>query len=91
MWLIGLSSVELSNLRTRDLSCCGMQAASLRVAEQYIQAFGNIAKEGTTMLLPSSAANPANMIAQALTMYKSLVPNGGIQETSVVESSSKAK
>ncbi|CDY43054.1 BnaA03g12010D [Brassica napus] len=69
----------------------GVEAASLRVAEQYIQAFGNIAKEGTTMLLPSSAANPANMIAQALTMYKSLVPNGGIQETSAVESSSKAK
>ncbi|CDY46788.1 BnaCnng14570D [Brassica napus] len=69
----------------------GVEAASMRIAEQYIQAFGNIAKEGTTMLLPSSAANPANMIAQALTMYKSLVPNGGIQETSAVVSSSKAK
>ncbi|XP_022738551.1 stomatin-like protein 2, mitochondrial [Durio zibethinus] len=51
----------------------GVEAASLRIAEQYVQAFSNIAKEGTTMLLPSSAANPANMIAQALTMYKSLV------------------
>uniref|UniRef100_M4CFN4 Band 7 domain-containing protein n=1 Tax=Brassica campestris TaxID=3711 RepID=M4CFN4_BRACM len=69
----------------------GVEAASMRIAEQYIQAFGNIAKEGTTMLLPSSAANPANMIAQALTMYKSLVPNGGIQESSAVVSSSKAK
>lgn len=28
------------------------------------------------MLLPSSAANPANMIAQALTMYKSLINDG---------------
>ena len=27
------------------------------------------------MLLPSSASNPANMMAQALTMYKSLVGN----------------
>ncbi|KAG5374986.1 hypothetical protein IGI04_039582 [Brassica rapa subsp. trilocularis] len=63
----------------------GVEAASMRIAEQYIQAFGNIAKEGTTMLLPSSAANPANMIAQALTMYKSLVPNGGIQERSEKE------
>lgn len=27
------------------------------------------------MLLPSSAANPATMVAQALTMYKSLVSN----------------
>ncbi|KAL1290637.1 stomatin-like protein 2, mitochondrial isoform X2 [Arachis ipaensis] len=31
--------------------------------------------EGTTMLLPSSASNPANMMAQALTMYKSLLGN----------------
>ncbi|XP_038892437.1 stomatin-like protein 2, mitochondrial [Benincasa hispida] len=53
----------------------GVEAASLRIAEQYIQAFSNIAKEGTTMLLPSSAANPANMMAQALTIYKSLVGN----------------
>lgn len=53
----------------------GVEAASLRVAEQYIQAFSNIAKEGTTMLLPSSTANPASMMAQALTMYKSLIGN----------------
>ncbi|KAJ7965209.1 stomatin-like protein 2, mitochondrial [Quillaja saponaria] len=53
----------------------GLEAASLRVAEQYIQAFSNIAKEGTTMLLPSSASNPANMMAQAITMYKSLIGN----------------
>lgn len=53
----------------------GPEAASLRIAEQYIHAFGKIAKEGTTMLLPSSASNPANMMAQALTMYKSLLGN----------------
>ncbi|XP_057457744.1 uncharacterized protein LOC130748529 [Lotus japonicus] len=53
----------------------GPEAASLRIAEQYIQAFSNIAKQGTTMLLPSSASNPANMMAQALTMYKSLIGN----------------
>ncbi|XP_038684275.1 stomatin-like protein 2, mitochondrial isoform X2 [Tripterygium wilfordii] len=53
----------------------GVEAASLRIAEQYIQAFSKIAKEGTTMLLPTAAANPANMMAQALTMYKSLIGN----------------
>lgn len=53
----------------------GVEAASLRIAEQYIQAFSMIAKEGTTMLLPSTASNPANMIGQALTIYKSLVGN----------------
>ncbi|KAI3411257.1 PHB domain-containing protein, partial [Psidium guajava] len=72
----------------------GVEAASLRIAEQYIHAFGNIAKEGTTLLLPSSTANPANMMAQALTMYKSLIggnvsgdaPNGG-SSSQLIESS----
>ncbi|KAI3471280.1 hypothetical protein Pfo_027943 [Paulownia fortunei] len=51
----------------------GVEAASLRVAEQYIHAFSQIAKEGTTVLLPSSASNPANMMAQALAIYKNLI------------------
>ncbi|XP_019200472.1 PREDICTED: stomatin-like protein 2, mitochondrial [Ipomoea nil] len=50
----------------------GSEAANLRIAEQYIQAFGNIAKEGTTLLLPTSASDPASMIAQALNIYKGL-------------------
>ncbi|PON83712.1 Stomatin family [Trema orientale] len=75
--------VEMPNAHT---SAGAAPAASLRIAEQYIQAFSNIAKEGTTMLLPSSASNPANMMAQALTMYKSLVgnvPSNGVRETPV--------
>ncbi|KAK9281633.1 hypothetical protein L1049_004536 [Liquidambar formosana] len=53
----------------------GVEAVSLRIAEQYIQAFGNIAKEGTMVLLPSKAADPASMMAQALTIYKSSMSN----------------
>ncbi|KAL7230153.1 hypothetical protein ACSBR2_008644 [Camellia fascicularis] len=51
----------------------GVEAASLRIAEQYIQAFGMIAKEGTTLLLPTTASNPASMMAQAMNIYKSLI------------------
>ncbi|CAA0824730.1 SPFH/Band 7/PHB domain-containing membrane-associated protein family [Striga hermonthica] len=51
----------------------GVEAASLRIAEQYIQAFGSIAKESTTVLLPSNASNPANMMAQALSIYKNMI------------------
>ncbi|MQM06349.1 hypothetical protein Taro_039170 [Colocasia esculenta] len=51
----------------------GSEAASLRIAEQYIKAFGNIAKEGTTMLLPSPAGHPSAMVAQALAIYKNLI------------------
>ncbi|XP_061953824.1 uncharacterized protein LOC133676217 [Populus nigra] len=53
----------------------GVEAASLKIAEQYVGAFGNIAKEGTTILLPSATGNPANIMAQAFTMYKSLLGN----------------
>ncbi|KAF8379881.1 hypothetical protein HHK36_027346 [Tetracentron sinense] len=63
----------------------GVEAASLRIAEQYIQAFSKIAKEGTTMLLPSTASNPASMMAQALNIYKSLIGSasvGGLHEYS---------
>ncbi|CAB4271694.1 unnamed protein product [Prunus armeniaca] len=51
----------------------GAEAAALKIAEQYVEAFGSIAKQGTTVLLPSASNNPAGMISQALTIYKSLV------------------
>ncbi|GAB4814910.1 hypothetical protein N2152v2_001956 [Parachlorella kessleri] len=47
----------------------GSQAVSLRVAEQYLDAFKEIAKKGTTLLLPASAHDPASMVAQALSIY----------------------
>ncbi|KAL3687153.1 hypothetical protein R1sor_013462 [Riccia sorocarpa] len=55
----------------------GHEAASLRVAEQYILAFSKIAKEGTTMLLPSNAGDPAAMMAQAMSIYRGVVGPSG--------------
>ena len=43
---------------------CALQLCSLRVAEQYLAAFGNIAKHGNTILLPAGANDPASMVAQ---------------------------
>lgn len=48
------------------------QAASLRVAEQYLAAFAQIAKVGNTMLLPAATNDPAGMVAQAMSIYKTL-------------------
>lgn len=39
----------------------GREAVSLQVAAQYVDAFGNIAKAGNTMLLPSNPGDPAAM------------------------------
>lgn len=48
----------------------GVQAINLKVAEQYVSAFGNIAKQGNTMLLPSNAADVASMVATAMNVVQ---------------------
>lgn len=53
----------------------GSEAASLTIAEQYVKAFGSIAKQGTTVLLPGGGENSASMIAQALSIFKALNGN----------------
>lgn len=50
----------------------GNEAASMRIAEQYLTAFGGIAKAGNTLLLPTSANDPASMVAQALSIYNNV-------------------
>mgnify|MGYP002633795446 CR=1 FL=1 len=44
----------------------------MRLAEQYIQAFGNLAKEGTTLMLPSNVNDPSAMVAQAMGIFSTL-------------------
>ena len=48
----------------------GFQAVQLRVAEQYIQQFGNLAKAGNTLVVPSNLTDVAGMIATAMSIIK---------------------
>jgi regulator of protease activity HflC (stomatin/prohibitin superfamily) len=48
----------------------GVEAVQLRVAEQYIREFGNLARTGTTMIIPANVTDVAAMIATALTVVK---------------------
>ncbi|CAG5116299.1 unnamed protein product, partial [Candidula unifasciata] len=50
----------------------GMNAVSMNIAEQYVHAFGNLAKESNTVVLPANSGDIASMVTQALTMYKTL-------------------
>jgi regulator of protease activity HflC (stomatin/prohibitin superfamily) len=50
----------------------GENAASLKVAEQYVQAFKELAQKGNTILLPANAADASGMVAQAMAIYKNL-------------------
>jgi len=48
----------------------GSDAVNLKLAEQYIKAFGNIAKAGNTMLLPGNAADVGGAVASAMSVLE---------------------
>jgi regulator of protease activity HflC (stomatin/prohibitin superfamily) len=48
----------------------GHEAMQLRLAEQYIVAFANIAKSGTSMIVPANVADIASMIRTAMSVVK---------------------
>jgi regulator of protease activity HflC (stomatin/prohibitin superfamily) len=50
----------------------GSEAVALKIAEQYVGAFKEIAKESTTLLLPANAHDAGSMVAQALTVFDSI-------------------
>jgi len=46
----------------------GQQAANLKVAELYIQAFANLAKTGNTLIVPTNLSDVSSVIASAMTV-----------------------
>ena len=50
----------------------GGDAVALKIAEQYLNAFGNIAKDTNTVILPANLSEPGNFITQALTIFDQL-------------------
>ncbi len=50
----------------------GEKAASLQIAEKYIEAFKQLAKEGNTVVLPANLQNPGSMVAEAMAIYETL-------------------
>ena len=55
----------------------GLEAVQLRVAQDYIEKFGELAKTNNTMLLPANLTDVAGMIATAMTVIKGATPAAG--------------
>jgi regulator of protease activity HflC (stomatin/prohibitin superfamily) len=53
----------------------GMQAVNLRVAEDYIAQFGNLARTTNTLILPTNVADVAGLIATAMSVVKAAPAN----------------
>jgi regulator of protease activity HflC (stomatin/prohibitin superfamily) len=60
---------------SETLSKEGRDAAALRVAEQWISAWEKIAKESSTVIVPSNPADAAGMVAQGLAIFQKLSSN----------------
>jgi len=79
----GITEVAKSLLGTG-----GDEAARFKIAEMYMNAFAQIAKEGNTMLIPADVGNPASLVAQAMGAYKTI--ENSSKSGSVVEGSNNA-
>lgn len=49
----------------------GDEAVKLRIAEGYLKEFGNLAKEGNTMIIPADLSDIASVIASATSVFES--------------------
>jgi regulator of protease activity HflC (stomatin/prohibitin superfamily) len=62
----------------------GIEAVQLRVAEQYVKEFGNIAKTTNTVVIPATLSDVGGMITAAMNVLKHATPAEPIRNTSVV-------
>lgn len=46
----------------------GMDAANLKVAQEYVAAFANLAKQSNTLIIPANTADVAGFVASAMTV-----------------------
>jgi hypothetical protein len=49
-----------------------MEAVNLRVAEQYVTQFGNLAKETNTLILPQEVGNIGSFVATVTSAMQSV-------------------
>ena len=54
----------------------GMEAANLKVAQQYIEAFAQLAKTSNTLVIPANAGDVAGFIATAMSVLEKTKQNG---------------
>jgi regulator of protease activity HflC (stomatin/prohibitin superfamily) len=53
----------------------GMEAVQLRVAEQYVAQFGQLARQTNTVIVPANVSDVAGMIAAAMKVFATAAPS----------------
>eukprot|EP00035_Acanthoeca_spectabilis_P037437 m.45268 g.45268 ORF g.45268 m.45268 type:complete len:358 (-) comp8620_c1_seq1:41-1114(-) len=79
------ATAEAVRVVADSLNQAGAQdAVAMKIAEEYIAAFGKLAKEGNTLLLPAGVNDPAGMVAQAMSIYKTVSKDNAVARTQSV-------
>lgn len=52
----------------------GMEAVNLKVAERYVDAFGNLAKQGNTLIVPANLGDVSTLVSSALAIVRGQPP-----------------
>lgn len=84
----GIDAVA-SSMREGKESAHG--AVSLSVAEKYVEAFGNLAKEGTAVVVPGNVGDIGGMIASAMAVYGKISEGQARAKADVTASSESNK
>ncbi len=58
----------------------GINAINLQIAQKYVQAFGNIAKEGNTLIVPSNLTDVSSLLAASMNVIKA-IPSDAAKQT----------
>jgi regulator of protease activity HflC (stomatin/prohibitin superfamily) len=59
----------------------GMEAVQLRVAEQYVEQFGQLARQSNTLIIPATVSDISGMIASAMKVFGSVSPGSSVSPT----------
>lgn len=60
----------------------GSNAASLLVAEKYVQAFEKLAKENNTLIIPSNVSDIASLVGSAISIFDNISSKNEVEANS---------
>jgi regulator of protease activity HflC (stomatin/prohibitin superfamily) len=67
--ILAVATATAEGLRRVAQSVSGIEAMQLRIAEDYVQQFGNLARSANTLVVPANLSDVAGMIALATKVF----------------------
>ena len=66
------TSKSIENIAQSIIKEGGVDAVSMNIAQQYIEAFQKLAKDSNTLIIPAETANVSSMVGQIATIYSNI-------------------